>query len=228
MTSQATQRIFERFDEIEAALFDLRPAIFGTFSSQQLTEDSLIQRRYRNRLMSAFLLLYHLKDDVKRLAKRSSLVPTVVDDFVASSRWVTLCVRAGDTHKHGLGGRSRNATIPNGLLTVVKTASGEPLSPKNDAIVIGMVIVDADHGAFHSKSILDGAVRDWARFLGAQFNLNLSSWELGCVPPKQGPVVRLRHGEHPSVPLGATLEMELPVEIQTGVVADVSKRREEA
>ena len=228
MTIHAKQRVLERFDEIEAALFDLRPTIFGIFSDQQLTDGSLIQRRYRNRLMSAFLLLYHLKDDVKRLAKRNNLAPTVVDDFVASSKWVTLCVRAGDTHKHGLGGRSRNATIPNGLLKVVKTVPGEPPSPKSDAIVIGMVIADADHGAFHSKSILDGALRDWVRFLEAQFKLDLSSWELRCIPPKPSPIVRLHHGDNPSVPMGATLEMELPREIQVGVVADASRRRDEA
>ena len=228
MTVNAEQRIIERFDEIEAALFDLKPMEFGIFESQQLTEDGLIQRRYRNRLMSAFLLLYHLKDDVKRLAKRRNLSRSIVDDFVDHSLWVKLCVRAGDTHKHGLGGRSKNATFPNGLLKVVKTRSGEKSSPSNEAIVIGMIIADADHGVFHSKSIIEGALRDWAGFLSAKFNLDLSNWIAHCIPAKPGPTIELRHDAHPYVPLGATLTMELPQDLQKAIVSDAVKRREES
>lgn len=228
MTINAEQRIIERFDEIEAALFDLKPMEFGIFKSQQLAEDGLIQRRYRNRLVGAFLLLYHLQDDVKRLAKRRNFSRSVVNDFVDHSLWVTLCVRAGNTHKHGLGGRSRNATFPNGLLTVVKAQSGEKPSPSNEAIVIGMIIADADHGVFHSKSIIEGALRDWVEFLAVQFELDLSSWLARCIPAKPGPTIELRNNDHPNVPLGATLTMELPEDIQSAIVADAAKRREES
>ncbi len=228
MTIKAEQRIFERFDEIEAALFDLKPMEFGIFKWKQLSEDDLIQRRYRNRLMSVFLLLYHLQDDVKRLSKRRKLPPSIVNDFVDHSLWVKLCVRAGNTHKHGLGGRSRNATFPNGLLIVVKTRSGEKSSPSNEAIVIGMIVADADHGVFHSKSIIEGALRDWVEFLTVQFELDLSNWESRCIPTKPGPTIKLRNKDHPNVPLGATLTMELPEDFQNVVVADAAKRRKES
>jgi len=228
MVVNPEQRITERFDEIEAALFDLNPGEFGIFQSQQLTEDSLIARRYRNRLMSAFLLLYHLKDDVQRLAKRRKLSPSIVKDFVDHSLWVKLCVRAGDTHKHGLGGRSRNATFPNGLLTVVKTRSGENRSPSDEAFVIGMIIADADHGVFHSKSIIEGALRDWAGFLSTNFNLDLSSWIARCIPARPGPTIELRHDAHAYVPLGATLTMEIPQDLQKAIVLDAAQRREES
>jgi len=228
MAVNPERRIIERFDEIEAALFDLRPEEFGIFKTRQLAEDCLIQRRYCNRLMSAFLLLYHLQDDIRRLAKRRNVSHSIVDDFVDNSLWVKLCVRAGDTHKHGLGGRSKNATFPNGLLQVVKNRSGEKPSPNSEGIVIGMIIADADHGIFHSKSIIEGALRDWVGFLASQFNLDLSSWAARCIPAKPGPTIKLRHGEHPNVPLGATLTMELPSDLQSAIVSEAVKRRNES
>jgi hypothetical protein len=231
MTTKAEQRILDRFDEIEAALLDLKPREFGVFRVQDLIGGGLIERRYSNRLMGVFLLLYHLQDDVKRLAKRKRLTGDPVSAFTDQSLWVKLCIRAGNTHKHGFGGRSRNATYSNGLLYVVKIKSGEKPSqpsPNSEAIVIGMIVADADYGVFHSQSIIEGALHDWAHFLSVQCGLDLSCWLSRCVPAKQGPTVRLQHSDHPDVPLGATVVMEIPTELTNVARRDAARRRDEA
>ena len=142
---KAEQAIRERFTAIEAALKDLCPDAFGILTQQEIVGNKLLATRYQNRLMSMFLLIYHLRDDVRRLAKRRGFEEKIIDDFIRRAQPVSLCIRAGDTHKHGLGGRSKNATISNGLIKVVKAPKGTKPTPSSDVIIIGMMLVDSEN-----------------------------------------------------------------------------------
>lgn len=223
---KAKQRIHDRFAEIEAALSDLEPSAIGVKPVQDLGNDGLIQRRYRNRLQGAFLLLYHLQDDVKRFAKKTGKPKNVIDEFADKSLWVKLCIRAGNTHKHGLGGRSKNATVINGLLYVVKMEPNQQPTPNSDAIVIGMAVADAEYGTFPSQRILQGAIQDWVQFLAAEFELDLSVWLSRCIPKSDGPAIELKPGTKPTVPLGSTVTFELPENFRKIAQEDAAKRRD--
>ena len=224
---KSEQQIIDRLAEIEAALADLQPSAFGIHPVKDLGADGLVQRQYKNRLQAAFLLLYHLQDDVKRFAKRKGGNKQAVNDFVAKSLWVKLCVRAGDTHKHGLGGRSKNATIVHGLIYVVKTDEAKSPSPASDAIVVGMTVADADYGTFPSQRILEGALLDWVQFLSAEYKLDVSDWLSRCIPKGTGPEIQISPGENPTVPLGSTLTFELPKNLRDLAQGDAAKRRDE-
>ena len=225
---KAPQRVLNRLAEIEAALDDLKPSSFGNVKVKDLNSGGLIDRRMRNRLHSAFLLLYHLQDDVKKLAKKCRLPKSAVNEFANQSLWVKLCIRAGNTHKHGLGGRSRNATLPNGLISAVEVEPDEKPSADSKAIVIGMIVADADLGTFASQNILEGALRDWGEFLNAKFSIDITTLVSRCYPASQGPTLKLKSDEHPSVPLGATLIFELPEKTRDMAQQDAARRRDES
>jgi hypothetical protein len=228
MMDKAPQKVLDRLAEIEAALDDLKPSSFGNVKVKDLNSGSLIDRRMRNRLHCAFLLLYHLQDDVKKLAKKCRLPKTAIDEFANQSLWVKLCIRAGNTHKHGLGGRSRNATLPNGLIYAVEVGPDEKPSSESKAIVMGMIVADADLGAFPSQKILEGALRDWGGFLNAKFSIDIASLVSRCYPASKGPTMSLKPDEHPVVPLGTTLIFELPEKTRNMAQEDSAKRRDES
>lgn len=228
MVDKASQKVLDRLAEIEAALDDLKPSSFGIVKVKDLSSGSFIDRRTRIRLHSAFLLLYHLKDDVKKLARKRRLPKTAIDEFANQSLWVKLCIRAGDTHKHGLGGRSRNATLASGFIYAVKVTPDEKPSSDSEAIVIGMIVSDADLGTFHSQKILEGALRDWAEFLNAKFGIDISALVSRCFPASEGPTLKVKPDEHPSVPLGATLIFELPEKIRDLAQQNSARRRDES
>ncbi len=216
--------IRHRFRSLSAAMTDLAPAAFGVRPHNEFQSDVGLPARYENRLVSVFLLLSHLRDDTRRLAKRTGVNPSVVNLFVDRSLPVQLCVRAGDTRKHGLGGRSRNATISNGLIYVVKSPPGEPPSPISDAIVIGMVLVDANHGTFHSHQVIARAIHEWVDFLASELGLDLRQ-EVDAWLPRKEPDVVIRQGEsNPTVPLGSVIAFEFSTEITEQLVADVKDR----
>ena len=216
--------IRHRFISLSAAMTDLAPAAFGKRPHNEIQSDVSFSARYENRLVSAFMLLSHLRDDTRRLAKWTGVNPSVVNQFVDQSLAVRLCVRAGDTRKHGLGGRSRNATISNGLICVVKCPPGEPASPTSDAIVVGMILVDADHGTFHSHTVIVRAIHDWVDFLASELGLDLRQ-EVDAWQPRKEPDFVIKQGEaKPTVPLGSVIAFEIPTEITERLVDDVKDR----
>ena len=224
---KAEQAIRERFTAIEAALKDLCPDAFGILTQQEIVGNKLLAARYQNRLMSMFLLIYHLRDDVRRLAKRRGFEEKIIDDFIRRAQPVSLCIRAGDTHKHGLGGRSKNATISNGLIKVVKAPKGTKPTPSSDVIIIGMMLVDSEHGVYHSQVVIEQAIGNWVQFLNNEFNLDLTDWLRRCFPPRQGPIVPLSSRRRTTVPEGATVTLEFPEDLTQRLVDDVQKRARE-
>ncbi|MCK5225908.1 MAG: hypothetical protein KAQ89_04255 [Planctomycetes bacterium] len=224
----AEQAIRNRFTAIEAALKDLCQDAFGILTQQEIVDNKLLVARYQNRLMSMFLLIYHLRDDICRLAKRHGFKQKIVKDFAKRTIPISICIRAGDTHKHGLGGRSKNATISNGPIIVVKTAKGAKPAPSDKAIVEGMTLVDSEHGVFCSKVVIEQAIGSWVQFLNNEFNLNLTDWLRRCFPPRQGPIVDLSPKLHTTVPEGATVTFGFPQDLTQRLVDDVQKRAKES
>ena len=196
----AANVIRDRFFSLRAALEDLKSSAFGV-RPRAAWDDPLLVVQYQNRAMTAFLHLYHLRDDARRLASRLGLDPVIVERFTEGSLPVQVCIRAGDTWKHGLGGRNRNATITNGLLLVIKYPPGTVHTPESDALVIGAHVVDVDHGSFSSDVIITDAIHDWIRLLASDLNLDLASEVDGWLPRRPpSDAIFIRPGEHPSVP----------------------------
>lgn len=224
----AEQAVRKRMDAIGVAYEDVQPKPFGTLTAGQLAQDPKISIRYQNRLMTLLLLISHLRDDARRLAKRKGLKNKVVDEFVGSSTVVELCVRAGDTRKHGLGGRGKNATIADGLISVQKTKPGESRKPTDQAIIIGMALVDAELGLFHSQVVVERAIREWVRFLGETLEVSVDE-EVRAWLPEHPPIhTHVRAGVHGVVPLGSLVTMEFPPDMVSKLVDDVRKRSENA
>jgi hypothetical protein len=220
--SRDTGEVERRFSLIRAALDDLQSTAFGIRPYQTVQADRLLHARYENRLMTAFLLLSHLRDHCTRLAKARGLRREVVTRFVEGSLSVNLCVRAGDTWKHGRGGRHGNATVTKGLICVLKSPKGEPPGPQSDSIVIGMALVDAEFGVFHSHVVLDHAIRDWVTFLASTFALDLRQ-EVAAWLPEQKATHVVAEGERPEVPPGSVLEMPFPAAVITSLMDDLKR-----
>ena len=214
-----------RLNDIEAAIVDLRPSSFGVHRAGDLTPGSPLVRRYRNRLLHALVLLYHLEADANRLARRRHLAKGIVTEFLTGSQCVRICWRAANTHKHGTGGRAGNATLPNALLTAVKDAHEAATPGDAEALVLGMVVSDAEEGTFVSQALLECAAREWAAFLGRTFDLDCSSWLERCFPPSRGPVVKIEASERRTVPQDARLVIELPADSLEGLVDDARRRK---
>ena len=221
-------RVSARLDEIEAGIIDLRPFVFGVHKAGELTSDQPATRRYRNRLLHALLLLYHLEADVNRLARRRKKAKRVVSEFVEGSNCVRVCWRAANTHKHGIGGHSGNATLPNAVITVVKDANKAPSPAEADAIVVGMLISDADEGSFASQPLLECAVREWVAFLRNEFGLDHSAWLAKCFPTPSAPSIELRPGGENVVPKDSVVTFEVPPHVRDAMVGEMKKRREES
>ncbi|MBW8041372.1 MAG: hypothetical protein FVQ85_15420 [Planctomycetes bacterium] len=225
---KAEQAIRDRFIAIEAALNDLSPNAFGDLTRDVIDKDNLLQARYQNRLMSMFLLIYHLRDDVCRLVKRRGLKKEIVGDFIKQSLPVSLCIRVGDTHKHGLGGRSKNATIPNGLIVVYKTPKGTDTTPSDKAIVIGMALVDSLHGVFHSHVVIEQAVWDWIGFLAKELKFDLTEWLKCGLQSISKQIVNLPPDAHATVQEGSVVAFELPKDLSKRMIKDVKKRAQDS
>lgn len=226
------EKIYQRLAEIEAAVSDVSPSSFGVKKVRELESGGLVETQFKNRLNNAFLLLYHLQDDAKRLAKDKNINKVTVDEFRSNSSWVKLCIRAGDTYKHGLGGRSKNGTLLNGLLYAVKTESHEqPKSehpkPEYDAILIGMLVADADYGTFPSQILIEGALLEWRDFLNEVLDVDISDWVNRCIPDKSN-IVPLQQGKIIEAPLGTTFIFEIPENMRDLVQKQVIKERDEA
>ena len=87
-----------------------------------------------------------------------------------------------------------------------------------------MVLVDADHGAFHSQVIIERAIHDWVDFLASELALDLRQ-EVDTWLPRKGPDYVMKEGSpNPTVPLGSVIEFEFPAEIADRLVNDMKDR----
>ena len=225
---ESEDTLIARLGEIEAAVVDLRPFVFGVHKASEVKPGASAARRYRNRLQHALLLLNHLQADANRLARRKGLAKDVVTSFVERSQCVRVCNRAANTHKHGLGGRARNATLPSSFITMVKDPQNVENPDTADALIIGMLISDADEGSFTSQALLECAAREWARFLQARFGIDCSDWLTRCFPPPRGPVVPLRPEGNNVIPQRSAIRVEVPQHLSDAMTDAVRKRRDES
>ncbi len=216
-----------RLGEIEAAIVDLRPFVFGIHRGKELKPGTTAARRYRNRLQHALLLLNHLQADANRLARKQNLPKDVVTNFVEGSQCVRVCNRAANTHKHGVGGRSRNATMPSSFLTMAKDPHLGASPEDADTIVVGMLISDPQEGSFSSKGLIHGAARDWAVFLRDMFRIDATDWLARCFPAPKGPTIRLRPEGNDPVPQGANIVIEIPEHVRDEMTAAVRRQLED-
>jgi len=221
------EKIYQRLSEIEAAVSDVSPSSFGVKKVRELQGGGIVEMQFKNRLQSVFILLYHVLDDARRLAKVKKIKKTTVDEFSKKSLWVNLCIRAGNTHKHGLGDRSKNGTLLNGLIYVVKVGPNDQQTPESDALLIGMAVADADYGTFPSQKLIEGALLDWRTFLNKVLDVDISTWVNRCIPDKSK-AVPLQQGENIEVPLGTTLTFEIPKNMRDFAQKQASKKRDEA
>jgi len=222
--SVSRNAVEDRLKFIEAAALDLSPQYFGIFKAQVLDSDPYIPLRYQNRVMTTLLLLYHLRDDVRRLSRAAGIERKHIEDFVSNSEAITLCIRAGDTWKHGLGGRENNATIGNGLIKVYKTTPGCAPRPESDAIVEGLPIVDADHGVRSSTSVVNAAIQEWGQFLNATFGIQLpQALQERVVRSSTSPIL-LKQDAVTVVPPGSVVAAPFPPSFVSTVVEDVHER----
>jgi hypothetical protein len=182
----AVEKINERLRNIEAALHDLRPSQFGGTSDER-ARDRMAIGVHRNRVFTLLINLYHLKDDACGLARARGLDKEVVEAFCRDTTAVDRCIKAGDTYKHGRGGRSKNNTL---IAYEVQAIEQQGAGPLTTDPIIGafMLVVDKD-GVPHQSDLLAGeAIREWARFLETTLGATLPTWVSNWMPgaPKPG------------------------------------------
>jgi hypothetical protein len=85
--------------------------------------------------------LYHLKDDARGLARAKGLSKVVVEEFCRKSAAVDLCVKAGDTYKHGVGGRAGNNAVIEYEVVFHDRQGPEP-QPTDPVVNAVMLVVD--------------------------------------------------------------------------------------
>jgi hypothetical protein len=104
-------------DAVEAAFKDLRSSEIQ-FARLSETNAPSFQHRVANRILIAALALQRLEDAARRLLKRLGQDMNAFQTLLASSISIRVTSRLANSLKHGLGGRHKNSTILNGLLTV--------------------------------------------------------------------------------------------------------------
>jgi len=223
----AEEAIRSRLKEIGAALDDLKHTATGVSTASDITDN--LKARYQNRLMSVFISISHMRDGVRRLAKRRGVDWNDIKQQIDSSVPIQLCIRLSETHKHGLGGKSRNATILNGFITVIglPKKGGNPANPPPDAVAMmeGMQLVDSEYGQSHSSVVIKEAMRSWVTLIRDYLGLDETQWYQMRFPNPRG-VIHAPAGTHVTVPLGTTLVFDVPD--NATFVKDVKRRADKA
>src|SRR5687768_10787701 len=107
-TSQAERAVIDRLHDIDAALADLIPSRLGYTTGRSLLTDRTTGRTHRNRVAILLLGISHLRDDAVALAHQLGKPKELVYDYCNTSQAISLCVKAGNTYKHGVGGQHQN------------------------------------------------------------------------------------------------------------------------
>jgi hypothetical protein len=178
---EAEKKVVERLRCIDAALADLTVGRLGYQTGHQLATDQSFTGVYRNRLASLLLSIYHLRDDVRGFARIKGLGKDVVDRFCANSKPISLCIEAGDTYKHGVGGRSKNNTVMEYFVSIYRR-QGDQASPEDPVIGVVGLIVDETGEPHQSDLLARAAIGDWLSFLRDQLGIDVSSWEKKWTP----------------------------------------------
>jgi hypothetical protein len=171
----AEGKVTERLSNIQAALHDLRPGQYTQETGGMRAADGLASGVHRNRVASLLINLYHLKDDARGLARAKGVSMDVVEEFCQKSTAVNLCIKAGDTYKHGVGGRDGNNTVIEYEVIVCNQEGPEP-KPSDQIVNVVMLVIDRT-GEPHQSDLLAGeALRDWAAFLAGKLGMVLPDW----------------------------------------------------
>jgi len=180
--TKAKDKIRARLESIDAALADLAVLVHTHPTGGALSKMDI--DIHRNRLASLILGIYHLKDDAKGLARLKGLDKKAVDDFVASCPAVSMCVKAGDTYKHGVGGRGGNSMVMGYEIHFMKRKGDKP-SIDDPLVGLAMLIVD-EKGVPHQSDVLaKEALHDWLPFLrglGVDVSEREKKWQLHSLP----------------------------------------------
>ncbi|OGR85740.1 MAG: hypothetical protein A2901_01110 [Elusimicrobia bacterium RIFCSPLOWO2_01_FULL_54_10] len=183
-TQVAVKSILDRLNRIKAGFSDCGIAIIGGNRTAGLYNDPLLQNIHKNRVISLFINIAHLKDDVNRWAKVSGIDSNKVEDFCTKSHAVNLVIKVADTAKHGLGGRSKNNS-PLEYEIVLMVQSGEKPDPSDKITDLFWLVVDT-HGEPHqSNLLLSKALCDWLLFMDNN-NIDVKKW-IETWEPKQLP-----------------------------------------
>jgi hypothetical protein len=192
----AEAKILDRFRGIEAALHDLRPEQFALATAPERAGDRMSFDVHRNRVAVLLINLYHLKDDARGLARARGLGKELVEELCRNKVAVDLCVKAGDTYKHGVGGRAGNNTVIGYEVLVCHQEGPEP--QPTDAVANTLMLVVDNGGEQHQSDLLAAeALRDWAAFLEGTLRMTLPAWVKGWTPIAPAPGRSLYTGSLP-------------------------------
>jgi hypothetical protein len=168
-------KVADRLRCIDAALKDLTPDRLGRQTGHQRASDQDFVGIYRNRLATLMLSIYHLRDDARGLAREKGIGADAVDQFCASPKAVSLCIKAGDTYKHGVGGRSKNNTVTEYFVSCLQQSGNEPV-PGDPVIGEFCLIVDETGEPHQSDLLAREAISDWLFFLRDRLGVDISEW----------------------------------------------------
>ena len=220
--SAATEAVLDRMAAVEAAVADLRdPAI--TFPLYAETKTGAFRYKLQNRILTAALLLTHLEDAARRLAKRLGVSPADVSQ--PKSVALQILRRLSNSWKHGLGGKQADGAVLNGILMVQRRESANAARPAPDATVhvVGMMVGDSQEGACPSSNVIDNAIKYWGALL-AIWVPEAADWANRCVLKPKGPVIQLKSDGANAAPAGATVVMEVSPELSDKFSKDVKRR----
>jgi hypothetical protein len=192
----AEAKVLDRLRNIEAALHDLRPGQYAQSTAGERAGDRMAFGVHRNRVATLLINLYHLKDDARGLARAKGIGKDVVEELCRDSAAVGLCVKAGDTYKHGVGGRAGNNTVIE-YEVVLCDQQGPGPQPTDPVINAVMVVVDAGGEPHQSDLLAAEALREWAAFLEGALGMSLPMWLKEWLPGAPAPGRSLYTGPLP-------------------------------
>ena len=172
----AESKVRRRLRDIDAALADLSINRLGYRTAHEAVMDQTAFGIYRNRLAILMLSIYHLRDDVRGLARAKGFDKNYVDSFSSKSKAVNLCIKAGDTYKHGVGGRDKNNTVMEYSVLIAHQQGSTP-SPQDHLVNHVFLVVDESGEPHQSDLLAMEAIKDWLKFLSTEMAMDVSSWE---------------------------------------------------
>ena len=173
VTLQAQDKVYSRLRSINAALNDLNIANRQEFATMRDLQPKYLEVS-RNRAATLLLAIYHLKDDVRGLARALGRSGKIVDTFCSQTTFITTCIDAGDTFKHGVGGHSKNYTVISHFAVVSHKPEG---SDKSTILAIIPIVVDREGKPHQADQLARAAMREWIPFLRDNLQLDTSSYE---------------------------------------------------
>jgi hypothetical protein len=94
-------------------------------------------------------------------------------------------------------------------------------------MVLGMLVVDAEHGSRASNDLFGDAVRDWAAILQLVLP-EAAAWAKRICPEPQGPVVHIPEGKHIEAPVGSMIVGQITAAMDRAFTEGARRRSEEA